>query len=384
MKLSETFASPESRVYAVILFVDMTESTSMKEKEVEATWLTTYGWFFDRITERVSSHGGQIVKYLGDGAMAVFDDEHAADAINTAIAIQEEIASARESHRVNLHCSIGIATGEVVRFETAYGEDYIGTVVDRAARLCAAASPKAVFVDKATIATALMRKVRSRLGEAKAPRRTVDEYQGVMQRIPLKGIAAPVEYHEILWDDQLYGVKSSAVPTGETRPTGAPSHNRFSAQPGAEVRQEQYGGTVRRWDQEKGNGFIVTESGEFFYTDKRFLAGSPDQLHHGVKVYFVALPPLIVGRNRVAAGLVSMGEELTAMVTRVHHTKRFGSVQVSDQGGNVHEIFLYIGEPASDLVRGSEVSVTISENEKGAIAVLQHSGSSDRLNLKIR
>ena len=42
MKLSEVFTSPESLVDGAILFIDMSDSTSMKEKESEASGLTTY------------------------------------------------------------------------------------------------------------------------------------------------------------------------------------------------------------------------------------------------------------------------------------------------------------------------------------------------------
>jgi hypothetical protein len=50
MKLAETFGKPDSRVYCSLMFIDMTASTDMKERTPEASWLTTYGWFFDVIS----------------------------------------------------------------------------------------------------------------------------------------------------------------------------------------------------------------------------------------------------------------------------------------------------------------------------------------------
>jgi hypothetical protein len=66
MKLSEAFTSAESRVHGTALFIDMTNSTEMKEKEVEATWLGTYAMIFDCIVQEIekSTHG-KIVKFFG-------------------------------------------------------------------------------------------------------------------------------------------------------------------------------------------------------------------------------------------------------------------------------------------------------------------------------
>src|SRR5438552_3820745 len=66
-RLADTFRSPESRVTKTIVVVDLTNSTSMKEQQPEAAWLTTYGWFFDMLGTTMPKGKGHIIKYLGDG-----------------------------------------------------------------------------------------------------------------------------------------------------------------------------------------------------------------------------------------------------------------------------------------------------------------------------
>lgn len=371
MKLSDTFASPESRVYRVVMFVDMSDSTTMKEKEAEASWLTTYGWFFDKIAESIEGFGGIIVKYLGDGVMAVFDDEHAAEAINAAIRIQEEIAIGTENRRVVLHCCVGIATGEVVEFQTARGDtDYIGTVVDRASRLCGAASPKAIFVDKSTIATALMRKVKSRLGEARAPRRSVDDYQGTPQKIVLKGLSTVVEYHEIFWDQQLYGVKSvvqtEALNSGRVQKE-EPSSNISNT---SKSDQEYCTGTIRKWDTDRRSGFIMSDRNEFFYFNERYMAGLVE-LKEGDQVFFVARDALSPGKNRVAAGVIVRGKPMQGEVTHVGG-RGFGFVRVGDLQGNFWDLFMFVGDNPEGFTRGDRVNFIVGQNQRGAVAENVH------------
>ena len=101
MKLSEAFNSPESLVDGAILFIDMSDSTSMKEKEPEVSWLSTYAWFFDLVADSVRESGGEIVKYLGDGVMAYYDLENVANAINAAIAVQEALKEANRDKQVS-------------------------------------------------------------------------------------------------------------------------------------------------------------------------------------------------------------------------------------------------------------------------------------------
>ena len=199
MKLQETFSSPESRVPRAVMFIDLANSTEMKESHTEATWLTTLGWFYDLIATKVGSeYGGNIIKYTGDGAMIIFDTDHVAEAINAAIALQEAIREARHNHEVDCYATIGIATGRTVRFRHFQGqEDYVDAVVDLAARLCSAASSQAILVDTDTITHANMGKVVSQIGRLSSPPRSAQQYAGDAHTFEAKGFKNLVKYNQI-------------------------------------------------------------------------------------------------------------------------------------------------------------------------------------------
>jgi class 3 adenylate cyclase/tetratricopeptide (TPR) repeat protein len=88
----------------------------------------------DRVLfEAVDTHGGKVIKGLGDGIMAGFDG--AADALAAALAIQRgaDRLSRRSSGRLSVR--VGISVGDV----TWEDSDLFGVPVIEAARLCAAA-----------------------------------------------------------------------------------------------------------------------------------------------------------------------------------------------------------------------------------------------------
>ncbi|MGH2731588.1 MAG: adenylate/guanylate cyclase domain-containing protein [Actinomycetota bacterium] len=224
MSLKETFTSRESRVYRVMMFVDMTDSTAIKERETEAHWLTTYGYFFDLVGREIGPE--PTVEYLGDGILAAYEDADAAEAINAAIRIQEKLANDNEDRIVCCRCSIGVSAGEVIAYRDPRGAGhYIGTVVDRAFRLCSHARPKAILVDKATVDTAAMNRVKAAAGK-RLRKGTVEDYVGELQLVTLKGFRAPVRYYEIWWDRTRYGVASAEeghrAMSERTSPDGPP------------------------------------------------------------------------------------------------------------------------------------------------------------------
>jgi class 3 adenylate cyclase len=211
MSVLDAFQSPESRVERTIVFVDLVDSTGMKEREPESSWVPTIAWLYRAISDQVQRGGaGQIVKFLGDGVMIAYVDG-ATQAINDAIGIQETIRDAVFERRVRLECACALASGEVVAFlDAQQNEDYLGLVVDRAARLCSIASAQAIFVDARTIASAQLNKVRSSVGVAL--RRSIEDYCGAGERAGLRGFVEPVRYHEIRWDQGLFGPKPHIAP----------------------------------------------------------------------------------------------------------------------------------------------------------------------------
>ncbi len=157
IQLREAFADADSRVGRTVVFIDQVGSTQMKEQQPEAGWLPALGWLYDTVTMIATAAVESVeVKYLGDGIMLVFDSDNATEAVNAAVRVQEAINDAAggasgTKGTIDFTCSVGISTGSVVTFVTPTGSrDYLGTVVDKARRLCDAASPKAIFADRAT------------------------------------------------------------------------------------------------------------------------------------------------------------------------------------------------------------------------------------------
>jgi adenylate cyclase len=81
-------------------------------------------------------HGVRIAKWLGDGALIVgLDDE------SVLASVSEVLLRARR--QVPLHTRAGISSGKVLSLD---GDDYIGTAINVAARLCAVAPAGRILI----------------------------------------------------------------------------------------------------------------------------------------------------------------------------------------------------------------------------------------------
>ena len=136
---------------------------------------------FDLLTEAVAPTGGEVVKNLGDGLMIVY--RGATDAVEGAIAIQRAVAA--QAARPGSHAlavRVGLSAGDA----TNEDDDWFGTPVVEAARLCAAAASGQI------LATDLLRRM--------AGSRVVSRFSEVGD-VRLKGFPEPVAAVEVLWDD---------------------------------------------------------------------------------------------------------------------------------------------------------------------------------------
>jgi class 3 adenylate cyclase/cold shock CspA family protein len=367
LNITDTLHSSDARVERSIVFIDLVDSTGLKLNTPEASWLPHYGWFYEVCAARVAAGGaGVIVKLLGDGVMIAYSEDHATQAINDAITIQEALEDGVEGQHVRLACSIGIATGEVVEFVwSGDSADYLGTVVDRAARLSASASAQAIFVDVATIASARMNRVHARVG--KALRRSIAQYQGEAQKAQLKGFQSPVEYHELHWAEQLFGLKSTVLTaTIDSAPAmRAPASSVVPISTPTRHADRGQRAVVCQWHDEHDRGFVETSAGERFYTDMRFVLGE-EPLEVGDVVYFVAQPAPAPDKLPVAAAIIVVEEELTGNV--VATLDGFGFLRVTDSRGVNQDIYMPLADVQGELVRGERVRFIVGETARGARA----------------
>ena len=126
---------------ATILVTDLVGSTELRvalgEERAEALRRT-----HDRLlTEAVTGNGGEVIKGLGDGVLALFSG--AAEAVGAAVAIQQAVGAHVQRHPDDrLSVRIGISAGDV----TLEDDDCFGTPVVEASRLCAEAQGDEILV----------------------------------------------------------------------------------------------------------------------------------------------------------------------------------------------------------------------------------------------
>lgn len=131
-----------------VLFADLRGSTSLFEQlgNAEATSVVTHT--VKAVASAVPAHGGQLIKTLGDGLMAVFD--HSAQAIAAAAQMHDELeklVSRGGTHGASsglrkLRLQVAAARGEVVEMSG----DCFGDAVNVAARLIDHASDNETLV----------------------------------------------------------------------------------------------------------------------------------------------------------------------------------------------------------------------------------------------
>jgi class 3 adenylate cyclase len=174
-------AARAGRSLAVVLFTDLVGSTQLRSRLGEEAAEELRRSHDRLLADAVETHGGRVVKGLGDGIMASFGG--AADAVVAAVAIQQAIDRLNRSGKapVPLSVRVGLSAGDAA-FED---DDVHGTPVIEASRLCAAASGGQI------LAADLVRLLVRGGGDLTfLP----------LQDLELKGLPAPVSVVEVPWE----------------------------------------------------------------------------------------------------------------------------------------------------------------------------------------
>ena len=143
-RLAEAQGRGRGEVDVAILFTDL---VSFSEWALEAGDELAVGLLREvgeAIEPPILTRGGQVVKRLGDGLMAVFRD--APSAIEAAFDACDRVASVNvEGHRPQLRTGIHLGRPRKV------GRDYLGVDVNIAARLADSAQPEEILVSDRTL-----------------------------------------------------------------------------------------------------------------------------------------------------------------------------------------------------------------------------------------
>ncbi len=166
---------------AAVLFVDVCGSTAFFDRHGEVAGHAMVEHCFEVVVPEVEKRAGRIVKYMGDGFLAVFDDASAAvdaaAALHTALA--DDNATRPQSARVRVHS--GVSVGPVVMREDG---DVFGDTVNVAARVQHVAGPDQIYV------------TRDVIEEIPPYNRSKTRLVG---RFPLRGKEDEVELYEAMW-----------------------------------------------------------------------------------------------------------------------------------------------------------------------------------------
>jgi len=162
-----------------LLFTDLVGSTELMDRLGDDESDRLRREHFAILRDAASAHGGREVKSLGDGLMLAFAS--ALTAVACAIRMQQQIAAANaETDGQSLGLRIGLNAGEVSSFE----DDYFGTPVVVAKRLCDRAEPGQILVSEV---------IRALVGSRGAHRFVP------LGRVPLKGFADALPVFELDW-----------------------------------------------------------------------------------------------------------------------------------------------------------------------------------------
>ena len=100
-----------------IMFSDIRSFTTMAEKMTPQENFDFINTYLQQISPEIRNHNGFIVKYIGDGVMAVFP-EGVDDAIQAAIVMLEQLQKYNQSRQINgyipLNIGIGIHVGDTM------------------------------------------------------------------------------------------------------------------------------------------------------------------------------------------------------------------------------------------------------------------------------
>ena len=180
------------RAYISVLFCDLRGFTAFAETAAPEELFELLRDYHALIGELISSHDGTLEHFAGDGVMVFFNDpapvdEHEAQAIRMALALQERFAGLATMWRkrgTELGLGIGIASGYAtlgrIGFEGRYDYGALGPVTNLASRLSTHAQAAQTLISQRVLA---------------AVEDTVDAQP--VGELELKGFGRPVAAYEV-------------------------------------------------------------------------------------------------------------------------------------------------------------------------------------------
>ena len=161
---------------AAVMFTDIVDSSALAAIVGDAAWTGRVKHHMKILQDHIETADGRLIKTLGDGTMSTFPSARAA--MQASQSIQRSMAKDLAEPRLALR--IGIHTGDVVQA----GDDFFGTVVNKAARVASVAAHNEIRVSDAT-----------RIMVGATPDFSFED----TARVPLKGLDGEHVIHRLLW-----------------------------------------------------------------------------------------------------------------------------------------------------------------------------------------
>lgn len=179
------------RINAVLWFSDLRDFTGLNERMPADELLDLLNMYFETIGQALKRHGGEILKFIGDGVMAIFPvpdamflpdaTSGAVDAAREALSAMDEVNAGRvEGGREVIRFGVGLHVG-LVTFGNIGTEDRLDfTVIGPAVNRCARLESMTKVLRVPILASADFRRVCPR------PMRSLGRHR-------LRGVPEPVE-----------------------------------------------------------------------------------------------------------------------------------------------------------------------------------------------
>jgi class 3 adenylate cyclase/predicted ATPase len=223
-----------------VMFADLVGSTALSARLDPEELRDVIGAYHRRCAGVITSSGGFVAKYLGDGVLAYFGypqahEEDAERAVRAGLALIEAVTKLDLGPATSLQVRVGIATGLVIVGDllgegAAQEQAFIGETPNLAARLQALAEPNTVVIADNT---------RRLLG-------SLFEYRD-LGALPIAGIDHPVRVWRVL-GPSVVGSRFEALRAASTPLVG---------------REEEIALLTRRWERAKaGDGSVFLIAGE--------------------------------------------------------------------------------------------------------------------------
>ena len=155
-------------IRAVIWFCDLRDSTPLAQSMSRDEFLASLNEFFDSVAGAVLDQGGQILRFIGDAALAIFPIDDVTDESGLQTACDQAIAAAHEaSSRINtvnrrrvaeyepaLGYGIALHVGDVTYGNIGTGSRLEFTVIGEAANLAARIESMCKYLDEPVLLSA--------------------------------------------------------------------------------------------------------------------------------------------------------------------------------------------------------------------------------------